>query len=165
MSDRIRISNCSGHEHSVRLLLPNGGYSYKGLKPNQFTVVNEEQFLDLYNSTRDFTSGFLTFDKKTLSDDLVSWLGVETVEDIDFGAVSYSDAEIKEILKGQIGKFNGFIKEVKDLSPEASASFNRRLFTIAESMTEEITQSKARAIEDITGMKFEINEEFKNTAK
>lgn len=165
MSDRIKIINCSGHEHSVRLLLPNGGYSYKGLKPNQFTVVNEEQFLDLYNSTRDFTAGFLTFDKKTLSEDLVSWLGVETADDIDFGAVSYSDAEIKDILKGQIGKFNSFIKEIKELSPEASMSFSRRLFMIAESMTDEITQAKARAIEEATGMKFEINEEFKNTAK
>lgn len=165
MGDRIKITNCSGHNHSVRLLLPNGGYSYKSLKPNQFAIVNEEQFLDIYNSTRDFSGGFLTFDKNALSQEVVSWLGIEDIEDLDFGIVGYTDAEIKDILKGQIGKFKGFIKEVKELPADKSVSFSKRLFEIASSMSEEITQSKARDIEDATKMKFDLNEEFKNTSK
>jgi hypothetical protein len=163
MSEIIKITNTSGHKHGVRLLTPMGGYGSRELAPNQFMGVTEEQFLDIYNSTRDFSCGYLSFDKSTLTPNLVNWLGFATVEEIDFGIISYTDTEIKDILKGSIGKFNSFLKEVRQLDPNKSATFKKRLFGLADSMPNELTQNKASEIEEVTGISFALNTDFKNS--
>lgn len=164
MSERIRITNISNHIHAVRLLNPNTGtFFHRPLNPKQFMTIDQDQFLDLYNSTVDFESGILGFDVKTLPQDIADVLGFESKEDMDVGIVGYSDKQIQTILTGKIGEFKAFMKEVRELPIGTKTEFSKRLFAIAEKMSDEITQGKAKEIEEATGLNFELELEFKNS--
>ena len=161
---KIKITNVSNHIHSVRMLNPmTGTYLYRKLNPKQFVVLTEDQFLDLYNTSVDFESGILAFDEDGLSEDVLSILGYETKEEATFGIVSYDDKQIKAVLTGKIGEFNSFIKQLKELEIGTKTEFSNKVFSGAEKSVDEITKGKADTIEEATGMKFDINAEFKNT--
>jgi hypothetical protein len=164
MMSKIKITNVSNHIHSVRMLNPmTGTYLYRKLNPKQFVVLTEDQFLDLYNTSVDFESGILAFDEGGLSEDVLSILGYETKEEATFGIVSYDEKQIKAVLTGKIGEFNSFIKQLKELEIGTKTEFSKKVFSVAEKSVDEITKGKADTIEVATGMKFDINAEFKNT--
>lgn len=159
---KIKITNVSNHGHDVRLAnLMGGAPHYKHLKPKMSTIMTEDQFIDLYLSAVDFKEGILGFDKNSLSEDVLDALGIETCDEATFGIVSYDEKQIKEILIGKIGEFNSFIKQLKELEPSAKMEFGKKVFSIAEKSVDEVTKGKADAIEEATGMKFDINAEFK----
>ncbi len=163
---RIKITNASAHRHGVRMLNMNTGtYFHRELKPNQVMTIDVDQFIDLYNMTVDFESGILHFDPKTVPQDVLNMIGFETSDELDeeLGIVAYSNKEIEELLKGKIGDFNKFMKEIKGLETEARVEFSKRVFSLAEKLSEEITQGKAKTIEETTGMNFDINSSFKNS--
>jgi len=161
---KIKITNVSNHIHSVRMLNPmTGTYLYRKLSPNQFVVLTEDQFLDLYNTSVDFESGILSFDPISLSEDVLSILGYETKEEASFGIVGYNEKQIKDVLVGKIGEFNSFIKQLKELDVQTKTEFSKKVFAVAEKSVDEITKGKADTIEEATGMKFDINAEFKNS--
>ena len=161
---RIKITNVSNHIHAVRMLNVNTGtYFHRPLSPKQFMTIDEDQFLDLFNTTVDFESGILTFDSSTVPESIAQILGFETKEDIQMGVVAYTDIEIKALIKGKKSEFDKFMADITALEPEARVEFSKRVFNLAESMSDDMTQTKAKAIEDTTGMKFEINEEFKSS--
>jgi hypothetical protein len=140
-----------------------GTYLYRPLQPRQFVILGEDQFLDLYNTTVDFEEGILSFDENSLTEDIISILGLETKEEASFGIVSYDEKQIKEVLVGKIGEFNSFIKQLKELDTSAKVEFSKKVFTVAEKSVDEITKGKADTIEEACGMKFDMNAEFKNS--
>lgn len=161
---KIKITNVSNHIHAVRMLNPmTGTYLHRQLNPKQFVVLTEDQFVDLYTSAKDFELGILAFDSSALSEELLSVLGFEKKEEAEFGLVSYDEKQIKTILVGKIGEFNAFIKQLKELDVASKTEFSKKVFAVAEKSVDEITKGKADAIEEATGMKFDINAEFKNS--
>jgi hypothetical protein len=46
---------------------------------------------------------------------------------------------------------------------QTKTEFSKKVFAVAEKSVDEITKGKADTIEEATGMKFDINAEFKNS--
>jgi hypothetical protein len=160
---RIKITNVSNHRHGVRLLnTMSNDYNHRTLSKNQSLIINDDQFFDLWNTTVDFKSGILSFDIESLTEEHLIAMGI-TKEEASYGIVSYDEKQIKAILSGKIGEFNAFIKQVKELDEAVKFEFSKKLFSVAENSVDDITKGKADAIEEVTGMKFDINAGFKNS--
>lgn len=167
MENRIKVFNETNHVHNVRMLMPNGNYSYRKLVGKRdgkkaFAVLTEDQFLDLWMTTRDFKGGFLSYDEKAISDEIKMSLGLpldeEEAKTYEPEFVIYKDEDIEKLIKGHIGKFTKFVNEVSEMTPKQGDELKRRIFKIAESI-EDLNRTKAEAIEDLTGKSFKVNSE------
>jgi len=156
---KIKLTNISGHGHGVTLRNAVSGITVdRDLQPNQFVLVDIDQFVELWTSTHEFKMGIWGFDTKAIPEEYLEVLGMETAEEVDLGIVGKSDLEIKKVLKGQIGEFNAFMKEVKELDETAKGDFSRRVFTLAQSIYDDLAGGKLKTIEKTTGFNFEVNE-------
>lgn len=162
MNGRIKVFNATNHVHNVRMLMPNGAYTHRKLaKKDAFALLTEDQFLDLYMTTRDFKGNFLTFNQDDLSDDIKMTLGmpVDKEEEKTFEPEFkiYKDEDILGLIKGKVKPFKDFIKEVQDMDIKNSDELKRRIFDIAVEI-ESLTRTKSEAIEDLTGKSFKLND-------
>lgn len=180
MSDKIKLTNISGHVHSLRLMRAGGGYSRRVLRVGAFTNVTEDQFIDLYTSTKDFKRGYISFDLNQLSDDTRGSLGLVTKEELEAMLESedisqeekasieeemhpilmFTDEEIGAKLKGKGTAFPNFVKAVEELSEEDSFNYKKRIAKVAGKMTDELSGKKVQGIEKLTGINLALNEEI-----
>lgn len=158
---RIKVVNETNHGHAVRMLMRDGNYKHRRLaRKGAFVLLSEEQFIDLYTTTRDFRGGFLSFDDKQLSEEIKMALGLpideEEKEEFEPEFKVYTDAELKELVEGNTNTLKKFIKENSDKEAKEVDELKRRLFLIAEK-NDEMSRAKAEAIEDFTGKSFKVN--------
>lgn len=170
---RIKVTNETNHGHTVKLLLDNGGFSERrlgGMNGNvkSFVFLNEDQFLYLYSNSRDFRGGFLSYDKESLPDFIKEALGMPLTQEEKEGYSEefkfYSDDNILKLIRGKVGDFNSFVKEISELPVRESDEIKRRIFVIAEKI-DNLNMKKAQKIEDLTGKTFRISEQLKEEKK
>jgi len=175
---RVKVFNETNHIHAVRLLQDNGTYGHKKLagKKNgrkSFAPLTEEQFLDLYMNSRDFSSGFLSFDEKDLTDDIKINLGLPMTEEESKDFIpefkTYSDEDILKLVKAKGKKgneeFEDFAEEINNLEIVESAELKNRIFVVSKSVIEDLSKKRADAIEALTGNNFVANEILENETK
>lgn len=156
---RIKVKNETNHGHSVRMLLDNGNYTYRRLaKKGNFVALTEDQFIDLFTTSRDFKSGYLSFEMDDLSDEVRQAIGLPLRdEEVDASAEEefkiYTDEEILSIIKSKGNKFKNFCAEIEKLNAKQGDELRRRIFNVAETI-EGLSRTKSEAIEDLTGKSF-----------
>lgn len=163
MATRIKVFNETNHVHNVRMLMPNGNYTHRKLaKKGAFAVLTEDQFLDLWMTTRDFKGGFLSYEEGALTDDIKMALGLpvdeEEKEVFEPEFVIYKDEDLKAIIEGNTNALKKFIKDNSEADPKNVDELKRRMFVIAEKL-EDISRAKSEAIEAFTGKSFKTNAE------
>lgn len=176
---RIKVTNETNHTHAVRLIMPNGNYMHKVLKnrpnkPKLSTPVTEDQFIDLYTTTRDFRDGFLSFNEADLSDDLKMSLGMPVTEEekkeVEPEFKVYKDEEIAKLFKSKAKnadeKIDAFLEDIKSRDENTSGELKRRLFNVAKDI-KNLSRERAEMIEDVTGISFKVDaqNEKENKAK
>jgi len=159
MNDRIRIYNITNHLHSVAVLNPNGGITARALQSGKFMYINEEQFLHLYNSTRDITGGYIGFDKKDIDDEVLGYLGL-TRDEVESDLKLYTEEEVEAFFKGKVGQLDKFLAEVEAMKDDDNTSeLKNRVFNIAMEHQENLAYKRIEKIEEITGKNFKVNNE------
>jgi len=119
------------------------------VKPGKEVIVEEADIINLHATSKTFSKGYLKFKNITDLPENVRSLFVNE-EDV----FEIKEDEITAKIKGRIGEFNEFMKQVEERSNQNE---KRAVFEIAKSI-EDLNMKKARKIEEVTGFDFKLEE-------
>lgn len=127
------------------------------VKATKEVIVTEEDLMLLQSTSRTFTGGYLVVKNP---EDLPESVRHLFANEEDMFVIDASAIISK--LKGKVGEFYGFMKEVE---ARDNSNEKREVFEIAKTI-EDLAMKKARRIEEVTGFDFkreEIIEEEMNS--
>lgn len=155
---KVKVVNVSGHEYGAKILMPNGHFMERRIRAGGFFTLNQEQFLDMYTTTRSFKCGTLSFDINELEDETIDWLSLSR-DEISSSITLLSNGEITKLLKGKALEFDKFMEDMGEIEKSDAHSFYLRIFETA-SKIDTLNRKRAEEIEEITGMDLKLNEEI-----